>query len=162
MHDYIRKKKKKIQRITPFLFVPCVPGCMACQNRCGISKKKKRANGNRHARHRAYPCRHVWHARHACFLGFPYTFTGTPPACILLGCRPFSAENCPLDSFPGAAKPLAAGYVPMRPVVNHIAAKSPQQSGNTSQRSGEVSTGTPHSTLHTPHFHASGRISRDT
>ena len=22
-----------------------------------------------------------------------------------LGCRPFSAENCPLDSFPGASNP---------------------------------------------------------
>ena len=43
-------------------------------------------------------------------------FTGTPPAFILLGYRPFSAENCPLDSFPGAANPLAAaGYVPERP-----------------------------------------------
>jgi hypothetical protein len=25
---------------------------------------------------------------------------------IFLGCRPFSAENCPLDSFPGAPNPL--------------------------------------------------------
>ena len=29
-----------------------------------------------------------------------------------LGCRPFSAENCPLDSFPGAPNPHKLGMTP--------------------------------------------------
>ena len=32
--------------------------------------------------------------------------SGTVRACAARGYRPFSAENCPLDSFPGATNPV--------------------------------------------------------
>ena len=47
---------------------------------------------------------------------------------ILRGCRPFSAENCPLDSFPGATNPLAAaGETPLESHLMKVDSKMGQK-----------------------------------
>ena len=69
----------------------------------------------------------------------------SPAGDIFRGCRPFSAENCPPDSFPGAPNPLsgeigilranaAAPYFSMVPVFLRLALTSPERGGGPPQR----------------------------